>query len=234
MDVQTYLENRKLRELTAPRKRLLCVSCFQPGFSCFCRHIVPFDPGIKFVILIDHIEFKRRIATGRLSHLCLQNSELIRGFDYSENVRVNGCLADTKYQSVILYPGLKSLNLSSLTSADRASLSPAGKPLQIFVIDGTWNTARKMLRLSTNLQHLPRICFTPKQPSRFRVRKQPKEFCYSTVEAIHHTIDLLERPQGPHDNLLLVFDKMVEQQLAFIEHSHKIRPRSRHSSRSTR
>jgi len=234
MNVETYLKNREQRERLNPRKRLLCVSCFQPGFSCFCRHVVPFDPGIKFVILIDHIEFKRRIATGRLSHLCLKNSELIRGFDYTENARVNSCLQDQNYHSVILYPGPKSTNLTGLLPGARGQISPNGKPLQIFVIDGTWNTARKMLRLSLNLQNLPRICFTPGQPSRFRVRKQPKAFCYSTVEAIHHTIHLLQASHGPHDNMLYVFDKMVEQQLDFIEKSHKIRPLSRHSSRSLR
>lgn len=234
MDLQTYLNNRAEQQRSASKKRILCVSCFQPGFSCFCHHVVPFDPGIKFVILIDHIEFKRRIATGRLSHLCLKNSELIRGFDYTENSRVNTLLQDSRYHSAILYPGPKSVNLSKLTSTDRAGLSPAEKPLQIFVIDGTWNTAKKMLRHSVNLQELPRICFTPETPSRFRVRKQPKEFCYSTVEAIHHTIEMLGPQDSRHDNLIFVFDKMVEQQLEFIERSHKMRPLSRHSSRSLR
>ena len=76
-----------------------------------------------------------------------------------------------------------------------------------------------------NLLALPRICFTPQKPSNFRVRKQPNSNCYSTIEAIHHTIDLLGDTQGfetknrQHDGLLSVFNFMVENQLDFIKKS---------------
>ena len=172
MNLQGYLQKRELEAKNAPYKRTLCLACRQPTFTCFCRYVEAFDSGIRFVILIHDIEFKRRIATGRLSHLCLKNSEIIRGTDYSQNTKVNELLNDSNYHSVIMYPGPKSKNLTSLKSEERDQISPDGKPLQIVVIDGTWNTARKMLRLSTNLHRLPRVCFTPEKPSRFRVRKQ--------------------------------------------------------------
>lgn len=97
------------------------------------------------------------------------------------------------------------------------------KKLRVFVIDGTWATAKKMVRLSTNLHTLPRICFSSDQPSTFRVRKQPRAGCFSTIEAIHHTIELLgeqngfDLQSGKHHNLLTVFDSMVETQLRFIQ-----------------
>ena len=76
------------------------------------------------------------------------------------------------------------------------ALDTLSKTPLILVVDGTWNTARKMLRLSRNLHSVPRICFTPVRPSRFRVRKQPHPNCYSTIEAIHQTLELLGPSQG--------------------------------------
>ena len=184
-----------------------------------------FDCGINFVLLIHPIEVKRRIATGRMSHLCLENSFLIKGQNYTDNNLVNERLADASCHSVILYPGIQSENISKLSNLERADLFPKNKKLQIFVIDGTWATARKMVRQSLNLLNLPRISFTPEKPSNFRVRKQPSSVCYSTIEAIHHTIDLLGDSQGfttsnrAHDGLISVFNFMVENQLEFIKKS---------------
>ncbi len=180
---------------------------------------------MSFVILIHPIEVKRRIATGRMSHLCLKDSYLIKGQDYTQNDTVNELIADTNYHSIILYPGIKSKNLSTLAVHERAELFPKTKKLRLFIIDGTWATARKMIRQSQNLKNLQRICFSPTTPSNFRVRKQPNSACYSTIEAIHHTIELIGETQNfdilsrQHDNLLNVFNFMVENQLEFIRQS---------------
>lgn len=176
---------------------------------------------MKFVILIHPIERKRRIATGRMTHLCLADSDLIEGEDFSLDSRVNSILSDSAYHPVMLYPGVGSLDVSLLGARERASQFPSGKKLAVFVIDGTWHTARKMVR-SSNLVGLQRICFTPSAPSNFRVRKQPREGCVSTIEAVHETIELLGGAYGfdvssrAHDNLLSVFDSLVETQLKFI------------------
>ena len=233
----------RYRELKAqppvmPRQRLLCSVCLQPHSTCYCAHLRSFDPKIKFAILIHPIEVRRRIATGRMSHLLLRDSFLIHGCDYTDNPQVNELLHDSRYHSVILYPGLKACNLSQLEAPARAQLFPPDKELLIFVIDGTWSTARKMLNRSRNLQTLPRICFTPTKPSQFRVRQQPKVECYSTIEAIHHTLELLgpargfNLASGEHNRLLDVFGVMVEQQLEFIRVSHSAHRGSRHRRRA--
>lgn len=225
MNLELYLENRRRRESAEPRFRELCPTCLQPGFGCFCADVVPFDPGVKFVVLTHPIEMKRRIATGRMSHLCLKDSHLIVGHDYSENAEVDALLNDPSLHCVILYPGRSSVNLTAQSGPERRANFPPDKKLAIFVIDGTWATARQTARQSRNLMALPRICFVPPAPSNFRVRKQPAPECYSTVEAIHHTIELLGTTFGfdpesrLHDGLLRVFDGMVERQLKFIRQS---------------
>lgn len=223
MNLQSYLEHKNQRALEQPQFRRRCLTCWQPDFACYCAEIRTFDCGVTFVILIHPMEARRRIATGRMSHLCLENSHLITGQDYSKNRTINALIEDSGNHCVALYPGLRSLNLSQVNKSDCEDLFPKDKKLVVFVIDGTWGTAKKMLRLSTNVKNLPRICFTPNRLSNFRVRKQPKPECYSTVEAIHHTIELLGPSRGfsletgEHNKLLHVFNYMVESQLKFVE-----------------
>ncbi len=223
MNLAQYKLNQAARLLKQPRYRVICEACDQPDFCCYCAQLAAFDPQISFVILIHPIEVKRRIATGRMSHLSLKNSHLIEGQDYSQNLQVNELLEDKNYHSVVLYPGVHSQNLSTLSNVEKTKLFPKEKKLRIFVVDGTWATARKMMRLSENLKNLRRVCFSPDKPSNFRVRKQPHPQCYSTIEAVHHTIELLGDSRGfpvktrLHDRLLRVFEYMVERQLQFIK-----------------
>lgn len=238
MNIETFKQRREALREAQPQYRNLCKQCLQPGFSCYCHHIQKFDPKIKFMILIDPIEMRRRIATGRMSHLCLENSELIMGRDYTHNNQVNEILNNPGYQPAVLYPGPLSKNITKLSTEEKSGLFGSKKTPLIFVIDGTWATARKTMSLSQNLKRLPRICFTPKQASQFRVRKQPKVECVSTIEAIHQLIDLLgDRPgfnlaNKQHEHLLYVFNKMVERQLEFVPSTYQYRRRDLESRRA--
>ncbi len=222
MDIESFKLRRQQILQEAKVYRDLCVKCLQPTFGCYCEHIRSFDPKIKFIILMHPIEMKRRIATGRMSHLCLQNSELIVGQDYSENKRVNEIISSSHYDPVVLYPGPQSQNLSEMSFNQKSRIFAGDKKPVVFVVDGTWATARKMMAQSQNLKALPRLCFTPPGPSQFKVRKQPGVECYSTIEAIHHSVELLGEHVGfemagrEHDSLIYVFNKMVERQLNFI------------------
>lgn len=222
MNVKQYLLQKENRESEQFKYRNICGSCRQPGFSCYCEYVKKFDPKIKFVILMHPIERRRRIATGRMSYLSLQDSELMVGQEFAANSKLNSILENPGYNCLVLYPGMKAVDISQSSSDAKSALFVEGKKTVIIVIDGTWATAKKMMNRSPNLKKLPRICFTPSQPSRFRVRKQPRPECYSTIEAIHHTIELIgdfagfDTANSEHDSLLYVFDKMVERQLDFM------------------
>lgn len=190
-----------------------CLRCFLKPQGCYCGKIRAFDPGLRFVILIQYREAKRHVATGRLSHLCLQNSELIEGYDYTHDPRVNEILADPRLFPLVLYPGHGSVNLSRLGEGEKRSLFPAHKEPVVFVIDGTWTSARKTMQRSANLASLPRISFDLAAPSRIRLRQQPAAHCLSTVEAIHRVVELLGKAPAHRDHLLEVFDFMVDQQV---------------------
>ena len=145
MDVESYRQKKALVRWEPERMRLRCVRCLQPDFSCFCELIKPFDPGIRFVILIHPIEIARRIATGRMAHLILQDSLLISGHNFSQNKAVNQVLEDSKGQCALLYPGAGARNLTLMSRSECDELFPKDKKLTLFVVDGTWHTAKKMI-----------------------------------------------------------------------------------------
>lgn len=217
-------KKQKLKTTTGTQStRAFCQSCWQPDFNCFCEQVRPFDPNIEFVILIHPIESRRRMATGRMAHLGLANSQIIRGSGFANCPRINKLLENNSFDNFVLSPGLNSVNLSHLSENELTVKFGTLKKIRIFVLDGTWANAGKMLTRTPKLVDLPRICFTPNRPSNFRVRKQPHANCVSTIEAIHQTIELLapyrhiDTTANQHDQLLQPFNWMVEEQIVRIK-----------------
>lgn len=221
MNLAHFLERRRKLARRETKPRALCTTCLQSGTNCYCGQIRKIDVAIDFVILIHPHEARRRIATGRMAHLCLQRSHLIWGEDFSRDKTVNAILSDPARHCVVLYPAPDSQDISAASLKDRAQYIPSAKALTVFVMDGTWRTAKKMLRLSENLKTVPKISFTPTRASAFKIRKQPAANCLSTIEAIHQTIELLGKACGydlksrSHDELLRVFQTMVVRQLRY-------------------
>src|SRR5688500_6360293 len=102
--------------------REYCAACKKPTSTCYCAYIRPFSSSIRFVILIHHEEARRSVATGRMAHLCVLNSDLFVGTDFTEHEGVNALLSDPNNYPVVLYPGSKAINLSSVEPVDRVGL----------------------------------------------------------------------------------------------------------------
>jgi len=217
LNVEEYKKKKKERELSekAEKARTFCLTCFKPIGNCLCKHIKPFLPEMKIVILMHPREFKHeRAGTGRLAAACVRESIIIPGVDFTENSEVNSLIDNREFFPVVLYPGEKSLNISEkkLMSEDLG-----GRQLLVFVIDGTWRMAKKMMKQSKNLHKLTRISFSSTKKSEFTIKHQPHELCLSTIEAIHTLIDDWRKsggnPNRDHDNLTLVLKQMVDYQI---------------------
>jgi len=192
--------------------RETCYRCFWPKAHCWCASLEPMSTRTRFVLLMHPKEWKReKAATGRLTHLCLADSELHMALECDAHPAVQTILGDPANYPVLLYPGEGARNLSrgELTATDLA-----GRRLVVFLLDATWGRARKMLKLSPRLQQLPRVAFTATAPSRYVIKRQPQAGCLSTLEAVHEALlaldrcglDRYERP----DQLLAVFDRMQQ------------------------
>jgi DTW domain-containing protein len=209
--------------------RVMCYRCFWPQPLCWCASLVPMPTRTRFVFLMHPKEYKEEKAgTGRLTHLCLPNSELHMGKGFDDHTALQAVLADPGNYCVLLYPGTNAVNLSEAGSGEQTgsrsgSALPAlrsmleHRQLVVILLDATWSGARKMLRLSRTLQAMPRIMFTPTAPSRYIIKQQPQEGCLSTLEAVHELLTVLaatgldhyERPA----QLLEIFQRMQDFQM---------------------
>ena len=202
--------------------RLTCCRCRRPRSECYCARVEPFESQPRFIILTHPREAKHRLGTARMAHLCLANSSLIEGVNFSANDRVNREIDDPSNLPLLLHLSRSSINLSRLDRIERQRLFLGDRKLIVFVLDGTWKSVRKIIRLSPNLARLPKICFDPPTPSAYRIRREPLPQCYSTLEAIGHVIELLSdrvAPEVPssrlHDSMLALFHSVIDRQMTF-------------------
>ena len=173
------------------------------------------DTRTKFLILMHPKEFKHEKAgTGRLTHLCLGNSEIHMGIGFDDDAEVQRLIKDPAFFPVLVFPGTRALNLST---GELHANELRDRRLLVILLDGTWIAARKMLRLSKSLQRLPQVMFNA-GPSRFVIKQQPQVGCLSTLETVHELLTALERSgldRYPHPaQLLELFDRMQKFQIS--------------------
>lgn len=206
-----------------------CYTCFHPEHLCLCPQIKPFETRAKIVILIHPMEAKKeKLGTGRITKACIIDSELIMGIDFTEDKRVNDLISDERYLPLVLYPGAGAISATNPSESDFKVLKE--KIPLIFVIDGTWPCAKKMMKLSSNINTLSRISFETDRVSKFLIKSQPDLKALSTIESIHVLLDDLERNgleklARKHDALIDVFTYMIQRQIKIA--SDPNRPRDR-------
>lgn len=195
--------------------------------TCICKHITPLQTKTRFVILMHPKEYKKeRKGTGYMTNLQLENSEIIVGVDFTHNKRVNELLANENSSSFLLYPGKDNFNLSVRKSAEIHAV--LGTNPHIFILDGTWPCARKILKLSKNLQSLKRVSFDNTIKSKFIIKQQPEPLCLSTIESVYTVLNLLKKGDLEHcetKDFLIPFEKMIAHQLEYL-----LNPNSKHYS----
>jgi len=197
--------------------RKVCYACYRPSSSCMCKYIKPIETQTRFVILMHPKEFRKtKNGTGHFTNLSLQNCELHVGIDFSNDSKINDILLDPNNACYVVYPSASSINLNE------SSISKASKNTVLFLIDATWPCSKSMLLQSPNLDALEKVSFTHNKVSAFDFKKQPKEYCLSTMESTLCVLELLNNHQDESldkeklDNFLQPFEKMVEYQVSCV------------------
>lgn len=149
----------------------------------------PVDANVKFVFLMHPKEAKhQKTGTGRLAHATLPDSEIIVGIDFTKDPRVCELLADPQYFPVFMYPGKDAWNCKK----EGFKEAVGNKKLLVFIIDSTWFCSKKMLRYSTNITSLPKVSFCGSYKSIYTFKKEPYEYCVSTIETCYYFIKELQ------------------------------------------
>jgi DTW domain-containing protein YfiP len=159
--------------------------------------------------------FKQKTGTGRLASLSLKNSEIIIDTSFDNNFRTQELISDPLYYPMVLYPGKEAFYAETFNFEK----STEKKTLLVFLIDATWSFAGKMMRISKTLQELPKLSFSNEYRSKFLIKKQPKEYCLSTIESSYYLIKELQKSGVCNreiniDGLMNVFNEMVQYQLS--------------------
>lgn len=173
--------------------------------SCFCDRITVLPTRTRILLLQHPREQRVAVGTARMAQLALPNSRLRVGLDFAQDPAVSAALAPPAL-TYVLFPGPGALRVEQL---------PRDRAVTLVVLDGTWWQARKLLRLNPALAALPRVGFRPQQPSAYVIRKEPADFCVSTIEALAEVLTVLEPEGGRFERLLDPFHAMVERQMWF-------------------
>ncbi len=182
--------------------RSICPRCLRPAAVCYCDQL-PTLPSRTRVLLLQHPrERKVPVGTARMASLCLPNSRLFVGIDFSSNSELTGELGDPSRPAALLWPGPGSVDLAS---------APPSGPITLVVVDGTWSTAKSLVRDNPAVAQLPRYRLDP-PPSEYTIRQEPRGDYVSTLEALAHALAILEGDEAIFERLMAPLRRLVSLQ----------------------
>lgn len=189
--------------MIAPRP--VCARCRRPATVCYCAALPTLETRTRVVILQHPREREMAIGTARMASLCLPAARLHVGIRWDASAPLREALADPARPPILLYPGPG--------ARDILADPPAG-PVTLVVVDGTWSQAKNVVRDNPVLRALPRYDFVAPEPTRYRIRKEPRPDYVSTIEALMHVLGVLEGDPQRFRALLDPMTAMIDAHLA--------------------
>lgn len=189
--------------------RPTCYECFRPFTHCICKLVNRFSAHCNILIVQHPNERRKYYNTAKLLLKALENSSLLRGIEFSDDVWEKRLKGQNGY---LLFPSANALDLSDVT---------LGIDDTVVVVDGTWSEAGKIVSRNKWLHNLPKVSFRVPIRSNYRIRKQPKEHYLSTLESVAYLLkqnalgSRYENVVSRYDEILTAFDRMVENQLKY-------------------
>ncbi len=200
---------RYIPTISKATPREICYACFRPVEHCLCNQARPFEAHCKILLLQHPNERKKYYSTAKLVLSSIKNSNVFRSVDFDLNEVFRGHDLNKTY---LLYPTVNSIDCKEVLLDQNST---------VLVIDGTWREARKILYHNPRLKTLPTISFATPLTSKYRIRKQPKENCLSTLESVGHLLKANATALGKlemlplYDQLFSIFDQMVAKQISY-------------------
>ena len=158
------------------------------------------------VVVVQHgAEARHPFGTVRLARLGIEGLKVIVARRDDEGR--TQCPPCAPQGAALLYP-----------SADAPVLGvDAPRPRALVAVDGTWYTARKVIRDNPWLQALPRVRVRPPRRGNYRIRRAPDPGRQlSTIEAIVYALRALGADAEASGAMLRAFDTMIDRQLAIV------------------
>jgi DTW domain-containing protein YfiP len=173
-------------------KRERCAGCRLLPSHCMCglRPSLPTRSGV--CLLMADIEPLKPSNTGWLIADVVADTFAFGWARTETDPALPLLLNDPQWQAYVVFPGeyvAPERVVHSVAPPDPAGAGPGKRPLFI-LLDGTWAEARKMIRKSPGLDHLPVLSLEPEQLSQYKLRRSRRDdhFCTSEVAALCLTL----------------------------------------------
>jgi len=183
-----------------------CARCRLHEADCLCAHISPIETRARLALVMHHRELDKTTATGPLALACLPNSEL----------HVHGALGAPLDLRPLHEQGRRVLVMFPSEHArplDAELLAEDPRPVTLVVPDGTWRQASRAARRVPGLEQAERVTLPAGPPSRWGVRREPRDDGLSTFEAIARAFGVLESEPVQRE-LEALFERLVDATLA--------------------
>ena len=182
--------------------RQVCERCLFTPSTCICGAIKRLTNKVSVVILQHPSEEKIAKNTAKLLNLSLTDCKIIKGENNTDFAMLNSLPVKS---TVLLYPN------EHATYLDDVKPKPALNNItHLIVIDGTWKKAYKILQLTPLLTKFKTVSFMQLPQNRYAIRKAPRADSLSTLEAVAHSLLLIEQLNpAPLYNLL---DELIQKQ----------------------
>jgi hypothetical protein len=178
--------------------------CLRPTPFCCCSDLPAIPARTRIVILQHPREARLAICSAWLTHVALPNSEVHGGVCFEAHSRVPALASAPG--AALLFPGPGSTPLAP------GRVAP---PTVLFVVDGTWPQAEKMLRANPSIAGLPRVSVSPSSPGAYgELRREPGPETLSTIEAVALALGAIEDDPARFAPMVDAFRRSVALQLA--------------------
>lgn len=164
-----------------------CIHCRLPQSHCVCCQIERIELPFNINLCCHSKEWQRNDNTGQWALLSSANIRRIKWHRKTELIFPAILTAEITAETghYLLFPSDDAQDIQQVSPSTAQAIK------QLWVIDGTWQEAQKMLRQSPWLKALPRVKIqaSPKQAleSHFQLRRNQQGLC--TLEAIEAAIN---------------------------------------------
>lgn len=183
--------------------RAMCYRCFKPAPDCVCADMKTVDNRTGVIIVQHPRERNHPFGTARFARLGLRRVQI--RVCHPNNAEAIARASALPPNTALLYP--------SPGAREVGTLRPFERPDHIVLVDATWHQAKAFLRETPWLRSLPHIRLDPAAPSEYRVRREPRADCLSTIEATVAALRALEPETHGLENILVAFRRMNDRQL---------------------
>lgn len=181
-----------------------CYRCDKPQRMCLCSLLAPIQNRVGVHVLQHPSERRHAVGTARLLRLGLA----------SVDVHVLALRGSSSTSPPVALPPGAGLLYPCAPDQELSALPPDARPAHLVVIDGTWAQAHRVFRANPWVAALPRYRLSPAVGSNYRIRKEPRQECLSTVETVAAALRILEPELQGVDALLAAFDAMIDAQIS--------------------